>query len=134
MRHGAIDQTIERARTFGWPNSRPQHSVPRRVKWLQTFVLGPSQLDAFFFAGAQLTPRRAEEQVPTMKKVSEDLARLGQALERQNVEWRSVCDALVAQGSETRVPKQVLTAFERIFDEAPPVPAGKPPSPFALRA
>jgi len=68
-----------------------------------------------------------------MKKVSEELARLGQALELQNVEWRSVCDALAAPGSETCFPKQVLTAFEQIFDEPPPAQAGKPALPLARR-
>ena len=69
-----------------------------------------------------------------MKKANEELARLGQMLERQNVEWRSVCEALAAGGPDTHFPKQVLTAFEGIFDESPPAPAGKPPPPFARRA
>lgn len=68
-----------------------------------------------------------------MKKVSEELARLGEALERQNVEWRSVCEALAAGGSEPRFPKQLLTEFERVFDHSPPAQSGKRPSPFALR-
>lgn len=69
-----------------------------------------------------------------MKTTPEELARLGQALESQNVQWRSVCEALAAGSSDTQFPKQVLTAFEHIFDEPPPAPAGKSPSPFALRA
>jgi hypothetical protein len=70
-----------------------------------------------------------------MKKANEELARLGQALESQNVEWRSVCEALAAGAPDTQFPKQVLTAFERIFDASPPVQqAGRPQSPFARRA
>jgi hypothetical protein len=69
-----------------------------------------------------------------MKTANQELVRLGQLLERQNVEWRSVCEALAAGGSEAQFPKQVLTAFERIFDESPSPEAAKPPSPFARRA
>jgi hypothetical protein len=69
-----------------------------------------------------------------MKTAKEELAQLGQALERQNVQWESVCEALAAGGSEAQFPKQVLTAFERIFDESPPAEAAKPPSRFAMRA
>lgn len=68
-----------------------------------------------------------------MKNVSEELARLAESLERQNVEWRSVCEALATGGSEPRLPKQLLAEFERVFDESPPAQAGKPPSRFALR-
>jgi len=95
-----------------------------------------------FFRPATRNCRRSqteEEASPagpqiTMKTANEELARLGQALESQNVEWRSVCEALAAGGSEAQFPKQVLTAFERIFDEAPPAEAAKPPVRFALRA
>jgi hypothetical protein len=69
-----------------------------------------------------------------MKTAKEELARLGQALEHQNVQWRSVCEALAAGGSEAQFPKQVLTAFERIFDDAAPAEAAKPPLRFAVRA